>query len=119
MLIFIAALSSTIFIEVSAQVFHRPFCLLCVEILNLLFVLINIIAFELDPASVSCVLEAVTTGCVVCFLYVFVSPTKREFMSSDYETGISIHPSIHFLYRLIHRSGRGGAGAYPRLEVIN
>jgi len=25
----------------------------------------------------------------------------------------SIHPSIRFLYRLIRRSGRGGAGAYP------
>ena len=63
MTIFIAALSTSVDIEESALGVSQPFQLLCLEILKLpylLFIKINILAFELDPASVSCVLEAVT-----------------------------------------------------------
>jgi len=61
---FIAALSSSIVIEESAQEFHSPFHLLCLEILNLLFILNKHFDFELDPASVS---EALTDGlCRFC-----------------------------------------------------
>jgi len=54
-IIFVAAISSTIVIEESASGVSQPFHLLCVEILNLPFFAINILDFELDPASVSCV----------------------------------------------------------------
>ena len=53
-IIFQAALLSPIVIEESASGVSQPFLLLYLEILNLLcLVTINILAFELDPASVS------------------------------------------------------------------
>ena len=52
MITFIAALTSTIVIEESAQDF-QPFCLLCLEILNLpCLYLINILEFELHLCPV-------------------------------------------------------------------
>jgi len=66
---FIAAPSSNLVIEDSAQDFHSPLFLLCLKILNLLFIN-KLSCIEKDPASVSCGLDTYDRSGSLMILFV-------------------------------------------------